>query len=233
MIINRLLQLIKYKGINKRKFYIETGLSNGFLDKVKDIGASKVEQILNSYPDVNPDWLLTGRGVMIDPIIFPEDFNSRKTEESDAFYHSYRRIKKQSVPVYDVQNADGILSLFEDSGLQATNYISVPNLPKCDGALQVNNDSMYPVLKNSDTILYKKIQNTIDNIFWGEMYLLAVNTNDAEDFFMVKWIQKSEKGNDWIKLVSENEHYQPKDIHFKNVTGLALIRASIRIISTY
>lgn len=233
MIVERILQLIEYKSINKRKFYIETGLSNGFLDKVKDIGASKIEQILTIYPDINPEWLLTGKGCMVDPAIFNEDTEINRTEEPTAIYHSYNKIKKQSVPVYDVQNASGILSLFEDPRLKATDYVSVPNLPKCDGGIQVNSDSMYPILKNGDTVLFKKMEKNIDNIFWGEMYLIVFNTDDSEDFFMMKWIQKSDKGNDWIKLVSENSQYEPKEIHFKNVKGLALIRASIRIISTY
>jgi phage repressor protein C with HTH and peptisase S24 domain len=233
MIIDRIMQLIKYKGINKRKFYIETGLSNGFLDKVKDIGASKIEQILITYPEVNPEWLLTGKGEMIDQTFFSEDSTIDRTEEPTAVYHSFNKIKKQSVPVYDVQNASEILSLFKDSRLQAKDYISVPNLPKCDGGIEVNSDSMYPILKNGDTVLYKKMENLIDVIFWGEMYLIAFSTDDSEDFFMIKWIQKSDKGNDWIKLVSENSHYEPKDIHFKNIKGLALIRASIRVISTY
>ena len=68
MIVDRILQIIEYKKLNKRKFYIETGLSNGFLDKVKDIGSSKIEQILNNYPDINPEWLLTGNGSMLKDI---------------------------------------------------------------------------------------------------------------------------------------------------------------------
>ena len=63
LIIDRILQIIDFKGINKNKFYKEAGLSNGFLDKVrKDIGSSKIEQILNAYPEINPDWFLTGEG---------------------------------------------------------------------------------------------------------------------------------------------------------------------------
>jgi hypothetical protein len=65
MITNRILQIIEYKGISKRQFYIKTNLSNGFLDKVKDIGVSKVENILNAFPEVNPIWLLTGQGEML------------------------------------------------------------------------------------------------------------------------------------------------------------------------
>ena len=41
MIVERIIELIDYKGINKRKFFLKTGLSNGFLDKVKDIQARR------------------------------------------------------------------------------------------------------------------------------------------------------------------------------------------------
>lgn len=65
MIIDRILQIVEYKESSKRQFYIKTELSNGFLDKVKDVGASKLEKILNTYPDINPVWLLTGKGEML------------------------------------------------------------------------------------------------------------------------------------------------------------------------
>lgn len=232
MIVNRILQLIKYKGINKRKFYIETGLSNGFLDKVKDIGASKIEQILITYPDINPEWLLTGNGNMAETNYYDIELG-RKSDQFEELPSAYKRIEKQQVPLYNVETSNTILSLFEDLNLQPTDYISVPNLPKCDGAIYVNTDSMYPLLKSRDIILYKKIANTIDNIFWGEMYLIALTTNDLEEFLLLKWIQKSDKGQDWIKLVSENPQHEPKHILFKNIKGLAVIKASIRINSTY
>jgi hypothetical protein len=31
----------------------------------KDIGSSKMEQILKAYPEINPDWFLTGEGNML------------------------------------------------------------------------------------------------------------------------------------------------------------------------
>ncbi|SDE08684.1 hypothetical protein [Riemerella columbipharyngis] len=65
MIVDRILKIIELKNINKSIFYRETGLSNGFLDKVKDVGASKIEKILSSYPEINPLWLLTGEGEML------------------------------------------------------------------------------------------------------------------------------------------------------------------------
>ena len=63
--VERILQIIEYKELNKLKFYKKTGLSNGFLDKVKDIGGSKIDLILKCFPDISPDWLLSGKGEML------------------------------------------------------------------------------------------------------------------------------------------------------------------------
>ena len=63
--IDRILQFIDYKGISKLSFYKEVGLSNGFLDKNKSIGSGKLVKILNSYPEIEPLWLLLGQGEML------------------------------------------------------------------------------------------------------------------------------------------------------------------------
>jgi ectoine hydroxylase-related dioxygenase (phytanoyl-CoA dioxygenase family) len=61
----RIIQFVEYKNISKNKFYRETGLSNGFLDKNNHPGADKLEQIIYAYPEINPEWLITGRGEML------------------------------------------------------------------------------------------------------------------------------------------------------------------------
>jgi hypothetical protein len=61
----RIVQFVDYKKISKNKFYKETGLSNGFLDKNNHPGADKLERIIYAYPDINPEWLLTGKGEML------------------------------------------------------------------------------------------------------------------------------------------------------------------------
>lgn len=262
MIVDRIMQLIDLKGINKRRFYLETGLSNGFLDKVKDIGASKIEQILNTYPDVNPIWLLTGTGQMtnktvffenvegIDPIYVDEPLTAyfknnqvkewskeQALKEPKANYFKLKTdnaIAHQSVPLYDVQASASVVALFRDKNSEKPiDHITIPNLPKCDGAIYVSGDSMYPLLKSGDIIMYKKVANAIENMFWGEMYLVSLINDDGDEFVMVKWLHKSEKGDEYVKLVSENRHHQPKDFHIKNIKGLALIKASVRVNSMY
>lgn len=87
---------------------------------------------------------------------------------------------------------------------------------------------MYPLLKSGDIIMYKQINNILDGIFWGEMYLISID-QDGDEMVTVKYIQKSEKGEEWIKLVSQNKHHDDRDVSLTKVRALALIKASIRI----
>ena len=65
----RIKQYIDFKGISMRKFEESVGFSNGaFASQFKNgkaIGVDKVENILRIYPDINPVWLLTGKGSML------------------------------------------------------------------------------------------------------------------------------------------------------------------------
>lgn len=63
--IEKILKYIDYKRISKANFYRQTGLSNGFLDKDRDFGVSKLVNILNTYDDLRVDWLLFDKGEML------------------------------------------------------------------------------------------------------------------------------------------------------------------------
>jgi len=136
---------------------------------------------------------------------------------------------QQDVPLYNLEASAGLVSLFnKHADHTPIDYLRIPNLPKCDGALTVTGDSMYPLLKSGDIIMYKEVNTEIANVFFGEMYLLSIALN-GDEYVSVKWVQKSDKGEDYIKLVSENQHHQPKDIHLKSVKAMALVKASVRI----
>ena len=66
----RLIQFIKYKGLSQRKFEIEVGLSNGYINNIRNgIGASVLQKLLGKFPDLSQNWLINGYGEMIKPEI--------------------------------------------------------------------------------------------------------------------------------------------------------------------
>lgn len=179
------------------------------------------ELIISKCNEIDANWLLTGKGEMLR--------NSKMNDTTNVFMQKTDNVMGvQQIPLYSLEAAAGIVQLFKDQ-YPTKDFISIPNLPKCDGALYVNGDSMYPLLKSGDIVMYKQIQDISNCIFiWGEMYLISFNS-DGDDYSTVKYIQKSEKGDAYIKLVSQNSHHQPLDLPVKNLTALALVKASIRI----
>lgn len=67
----RLKQFIKHEQLTIYKVNKAAGLSTGLLFKAlqgnKSISSESVERILRAYPQLNADWLLTGRGEMLVP----------------------------------------------------------------------------------------------------------------------------------------------------------------------
>jgi len=225
MVSVRVGEYIEAKGISYYAFENKLGASRGSISKAvkdgKSIGSNVLEKIMLLYPDLNPAWLLTGAGSMLtdgasEPAVTTFKLKTDATVES------------QQIPLYDLEAYAGLVPLFGNSrALQPIDHISIPHLPKCDGAVYVTGDSMYPLLKSGDIVMYKIIEDIPNSIFWGEMYLLGIDMG-GEEYITVKYIQQSDKEG-YIKLVSQNPQHQDKDIAIDKIRALALIKASIRI----
>lgn len=77
----RIIKFIESQGIESKKFLEKTGLKKGFVDK-SHINSSAsdnfLSKILEVYPKLSAEWLLTGKGSMLKedtskPINTPED----------------------------------------------------------------------------------------------------------------------------------------------------------------
>lgn len=133
----------------------------------------------------------------------------------------------QEVPLYDIEASASVQEIFSDhNSLTPIDYIKIPNLPRCDGAMPICGDSMYPLLKSGDIILYK-ILNDKQNIIWGEMYIVHIN-NNGDEFLLTKYLQQSDREG-YVKFVSQNSHHSPVEFPIDSIQSIALIKASIRI----
>lgn len=228
--LRRIKKYIDFKGIRVSLLEKEVGLSNGsFASQLKNnktIGVDKLENILKKYNDINPEWLLTGRGSML------------KTNEIEEFVTGLSNKKSQktnaecNIPLYDVQTAEGIADLFGNNINQnPVSFVNVPKISDYDGALYVVGDSMYPMLKSGDIVIYKIINKPENNIVWGELYLIYVN-NDDNEYFFTRYIMQSER-DDFVKFVSHNPHHQTIEFSIKSIKALALVKGSVRINSQF
>lgn len=179
--------------------------------------SARNKNILVQDFNVNPDWIDTGEGKMFNAEPDLTSYNLRTD----------RALPLQSVPLYSIEGTAGLIPLFkQQQQFEPINYINIPNLPKCDGAIYVVGDSMYPLLKSGDIILYKQL-NDVRDVFWGDMYLLSIDI-DGEEYITVKYVQKSDHEG-YIRLVSQNQHHADKEVAMDRVRAIALIKASIRM----
>ncbi len=131
----------------------------------------------------------------------------------------------QRIPLYEITATAGLVAIFQDMVPATDDFISVPGLPSVDGAIYVRGDSMTPVLKSGDIVIYKKLEVCEDSILWGQIYLLSYAVQ-SDCYTVVKYLRHSERDG-YVRLISANDFYDPLEIPSKAITALALVKASI------
>lgn len=225
-IIDRLDKYMATRGLNDNQVTVCAGLSVGLLNNARrgnyDLGKRTIEKILSYYQDLNRVWLLTGEGEMIKNSlpVHPENTFDLRTD---------RKLTSQQIPLFDVAAAAGLVEIFQDSSQEPTDFLQITDLPPVDGAVHVRGNSMHPLLKSGDIIIYKKVEPAVDRILWGQIYLLSY-TIGGDTFTVVKYVKRSQiEGN--IRLVSYNDFYEPVEIPADSINALALVKASITFLT--
>lgn len=189
-------------------------LSDKFIDKLCSVNEN-----------INKVWVLLEEGEILKPdtITHPIEIN-RKTK--DTIYEIQR------VPLFNLEATMGLVPLVDGNGVdeeKVIDYITIPSMPSCDGAIYASGDSMYPLLKSGDMIAYKRIAVERASIFFGEMYVVAVKLDESSTMKTIKFVHQSDLGDDYVKLVSHNQHHAPKDVKLSQIAAIGLVRASIRL----
>ena len=223
---DRLLDLIgNFSNGNKSEFARMIGVSPQAINTWISRDTFDIETIYSKCVNISPEWLLTGKGPML------KSEREEPQVEVKPIHHPRSTEKKEETQVvylYDFEASAGLRALFDNNRQNIIDTIKIPNLPKCDGAIHIVGDSRYPLLKSGDIILYKQMPLDINNLLYGEMYLLSYDI-DGDDYIVVKYIRKSEQGEPFVPLGSENPAHAPRDIDFRRITALALVKASVRI----
>ena len=132
---DRLLEFCNIKGIRPGRFERESGLSNGYLSKLRhEPSRDKLEQIIRAYPDLNIAWLLTGEGSMLKDV--------QSSEENGA---SQEISSGKVIPYYDAEVAAGTEYGMEMTPTSPVGWIEIGGILKdSEFAMRVYGNSMVP-----------------------------------------------------------------------------------------
>ena len=204
----RILYYIDNQGLAPKDFLRNTSLKKGVIDKshqnsgITDIFLSK---ILEYYTDINPLWLLTGKGEMI--INNKTVTNKLETPNVTGYYYP------------DVSASAGLNSIIDNTELNKI-PISIPSFGKDIHFINVFGDSMYPKYSSGEIIGIKEIE--YDYLNFGFAYVVIMNNEEV----YLKYVKKGHK-SDRVLLVSENTHYEPREFHLSQIRSFFMVKGVI------
>lgn len=248
--LKRIKQYIDYKGITNQNFEKLIGFSNGaFASQLKNnrtIGVDKLENILIAFPELNPEWLLTGNGEMIKTkskknVIeknYNKNYNENYNEPNVKKTYAIELAEKPTNTGIEANNLDnaGIplipidaMAGFGTGAVQVMHYDTskyiVPEFSELnvDFMIRVKGSSMVPKYNSGDLVACKKL--VITDIFfqWNKVYVL-----DTEQGALIKRVKKGSRDN-YILLISDNQNYDPFELHLSKIFAVALVVGVIRL----
>lgn len=189
---DRLLEFCNIKGIRPGRFERESGLSNGYLSKLRhEPSRDKLDQISRAFPDLNISWLLTGDGQMLNTIA--QDDNTDMAISTGKV-----------IPYYDAEVAAGSQYGMEMSQAHPVGMIEIGGLLKdSEFAMRVYGNSMVPNYPAGSVIGLRQYNECF--IEPGTVYVI-----ETEENRFLKRLYYS-KGNKSFRCVSDN--------HMKHETG--------------
>lgn len=215
-ILDNIRKLAEKEGITIGAIERKIGASKGVLSRAMtngtDIQAKWITAIVENYPYVSADWLLTGKGEMI--------------TSSESSQKKMVKVSEQSQEGIPLIPLDAMAGYFEGEMqvlLRDCERYIVPGMPRADFLITVKGDSMMPSYFPGDIVACVRVP--IKDVFFqfGRVYVLDTNQGA-----IIKRIEKSED-DESILIVSENEKYSPFTLHLSQVHSIALVIGLIRL----
>lgn len=210
MLKDRLLKYIDYKNITKSFFEKSIGAGNGYLKNVNNLGSDKLEDIITHYPDLNIEWLITGKGAMLKEL--PEMEDEKQLKVADI----------ETRPRVPMDAAAGSLSIATD-GVRMKDMEQIPVIKafsKYDFTIFARGDSMENEIHSGDELACLLIRNATF-IQWGRMHVL-----DTSQGIIVKKI--FDKDEYILCRSEESELYPDFMIHKSEIHNIALVIGLVR-----
>lgn len=212
---NILLYLAE-KGVTSYEFYKASGVTRGILQQNNGISEDNIAKFLAYAPDVNIEWLITGKGDMLRN---KEVVTQRKAEPAlPVLENSHEGIPL--IPLSAMAGAfTGETSVIE---YECERYV-IPAFKGADFLIPVKGDSMQPTYYPGDLVACQRV--SLGDLFfqWNKTYVL-----DTKQGPLIKRVRRG-SDDDHVLIVSDNAAYEPFELAKSQFYGVALVRGLVRL----
>lgn len=228
-ISDRIAQIIKKEGISTRAFEQQIGCSNGVISKCinkgTDISSQWVSKIIETYTKIDPKWLLTGEGSMLQAAQQAElTVPKHRIEIARQVPHG----NSEGIPLIPL---DAVAGFPAESGggvrMEDCERYVIPEFENkgANFLIRVSGDSMVPLYYSGDLLACRKITD-IRFFQWGTVYVLETSQG-----VLVKRVQESVDHADSILCVSENSSvHHPFLLPRDDIRSLSIIVGLVRLV---
>ena len=233
---DRVLYLAENKESSKQDFFRKTGLKySNFTGKSKesDLTSKSVAEILLKYPDVSPEWLLTGNGEMLRSqealavkpprveIIEPIKVEGRSLMPKVVVVDDD---DNDRIPLVSVKAQAGYLEGYDDSNyIEELPTYSLPEMRNGTYRMfQVSGFSMYPTLQDGSYVIGKFVE---DWEWLGDNRVCVVVTE--RDGVIVKRVTNRAREKGFLYCKSDNRDYKHIKVMLEDIKEIWECQAHI------
>lgn len=216
--IERLEEFIKNQCISVRSFEQTISASDGMIRRAinnkTDIQSKWLSKIADNYPQLNLNWLITGKGSMI---------ISTQNKDSNELPIAHHTDSKEGIPLIPINAMAGAFTEDQQIMEYECERFIIPSFKGADFLIGVKGSSMYPRYNSGDIVACKRL-NLQDIFFqWNKVYVL-----DTDQEPLIKRI-KPGTDKDHVTIVSDNKEYEPFELAIDHIYHVALVIGVIRV----
>ncbi|MCM1035560.1 MAG: hypothetical protein NC038_05630 [Paludibacter sp.] len=223
----RLRFFLEENGLSVRQFEALIGSSDGkiakFLSTNSTLKSDTLCKIMELFPQLSIEWLLTGKGEMLRS----KDENIPVGESVISIADHCDSVNtKQGIPLIPIEVVAGWNGIdVQGVTLAECRRYSVPEfeVAGAEYLIRVSGSSMYPKYSNGDLLACRKIHE-ITFFQWGKIYVI-----DSNQGAMVKRLFPSETNQDMLICQSDNPKYPPFELPKSDVRSLSIVIGVIRL----
>lgn len=211
---DRIYQLIDAKKIGVREFTDAIGVSESYIRNIsKSISAEKLMKISQLFPDLNPDWLLTGEGAML-----LSDNPKTTAIPIDAPEVVYLPVVPHSARAGTLGEYE---QLFADDYSRRQPVIVTRQMHGRYICFQIEGDSMEPTLRHGDVVMARHIDRDLYkdsklHLRSWSVWIIVTRT----DGILIKEIADHDVKGGVLTLHSLNPLYEDLTVHLSDVIDI-------------